>query len=80
MVRWDIFVKVLVCNLEMVREILFLKVELVMGDVFNFISFYNVMGDSIVVLCVIGVKFNFNFVGLLMVDYLGIKNLVDVLK
>lgn len=51
-----------------------------MGDIFNFSSFDSVMGDNIVVICVIGVRFNFDFIGLYKVDYLGIKNLVDAVK
>ena len=80
LVRRDIPVKALVRNLEMAREILPAKAELVMGDVLNPTSLYNAMGDSTVVLCATGAKPNFNFAGPLMVDYLGTKNLVDVSK
>jgi uncharacterized protein YbjT (DUF2867 family) len=80
LVKREIPVRAMVRDIDKARTILSTEVELVVGDVLNFDSITNAIGDSTVILCATGAKPSLDPTGPYQVDFEGTKNLVNAAK
>lgn len=80
LVKRNIPVRALVRNLELAKQILPTKAELVQGNVLFADYLKDAIADCDVVVCATGAKPSFNALEPYLVDYVGIKNLVNASK
>lgn len=71
---------VLVWNYDSVKVVLFLGIEIMVGDLLELEIIKVAIVGCIVVINVVGVRFSVDLIGFFKVDYLGICNLVDIVK
>jgi len=76
----NIPVRALVRDYEAAKMVLPADIELVVGDILQPENLFTALDDSTVVLCAAGAKPSFDLTGPYKVDFVGIKNLVEVTK